>query len=1296
MECQEEMESEIVVDSLIDKILEDVVSNEVVKVSKGLVSNVIESALKSASQPTSSSDQSPIKIVSNFTLSSDEHDMWTWNDGSMTTSTSSLDVHDLIADVVKKIMRCFDGGHEEVYAGQTSTTDCRTKDGEEIIRDIITRLVVTVQNFTKSTYSGTPVTESTESILSSGQSSRESLKDLHKRAQFLLNHALDIAQVKLKLSGYSYLTWNIMEDCLKKGKDKLLLENAAIIAQLTDVEIVEWIMEEAKTFLQHATTLMYDMMHGSEEGLEAEKEIVEQRYLEQLEKSDQTGTIADGMLEEAAAEGDVAKFAVLLVKKILNEAAMSIPRKSSDMLTEALRDGNYHIAGSILATTEANKFTVAQEEVEFDPKQPDKIRFKEALRDGDIIKSGTLLASRAIQQAMDLHHNDCHPTEKTISAMILEAALDQGDLDKAGEIIIESSLREAVKYISTPTPDLSLDQALKFGDLEVAGTIITDMALEQGLQQLNEENRQVRRDSSIALEGALHAGNIPVAGDIIVSRLLRSGLSELEKEVDDDLVDQVLNRSSTVIPMSSSVVLHGALKAGNLDAAAPVLIDRALRSAMNGAGDGEDKEETERDTVVPMSSSVVLHDALLTGNLETAAPVLANRAIRSAQSGKAEEQDEEDIIPMSSSEILRGALVTGNLETAAPVLASRAIRSAQSGKAEEQDEEDIIPMSSSEILRGALVTGNLETAAPVLADRAIKSAMSGEGSVSSVNSFEELKIIKTSSCLGDELVPSFYDGIYYLEAPKKTSIDEETYDRGQSFVKSILDDVASDFDSILEDDLRNKYELLKPSLLKSDYGEAAKILVKRFLDSVRSKTISMAEVEKDRTKFACLMAKSVFQNCLEILRGGPGFEMTKICHNVNDHIRETLSDMNITAGVDAIISMVIGKCLKVLTNSAGKDVRGGSSIELFEACMAGDKNLAGGILTQKVLKKAADATQGDVSTFKSTDEILSEKHDQVKDELKKPISNSNSSIRSARSKKKINTEGLPMPKPLIKSQSNATSSSNYEPVRELLISEEREFMVNQMVSNSERSIEKSQSFKSPASSKSGRDVSRKISIANSIERLAEFCDQQLKEIPRDEGDHFSLRSSDESLPIIADSVSNDSLGYVRKIQSRGHIYYINEDGVIKKRARRKRSSKKRKSQDDLKVNVYPERNSEVKDQDDFSLEPQAVSSESSLLKPCLSNDLPSVSSKKSSEHRRSCIKKKDSSLQVLAVINSSYTNMLGKKTSSEVVGHKESDLKPSSSDIRPKPSIDEMLSETDKELIQKLTSASAEEKQADS
>ena len=58
--------------------------------------------------------------------------------------------------------------------------------------------------------------------------------------------------------------------------------------------------------------------------------------------------------------------------------------------------------------------------------------------------------------------------------------------------------------------------------------------------------------------------------------------------------------------------------------------------------------------------------------------------------------------------------------------------------------------------------------------------------------------------------------------------------------------------------------------------------------------------------------------------------------------------------------------------------------------------------------------------------------------------------------------------------------------------------------------------------------------------------------------------------------------------------------------------------------------------------------------------------------------------------------MLGKKTSSEVVGHKESDLKPSSSDIRPKPSIDEMLSETDKELIQKLTSASAEEKQADS
>ena len=113
----------------------------------------------------------------------------------------------------------------------------------------------------------------------------------------------------------------------------------------------------------------------------------------------------------------------------------------------------------------------------------------------------------------------------------------------------------------------------------------------------------------------------------------------------------------------------------------------------------------------------------------------------------------------------------------------------------------------------------------------------------------------------------------------------------------------------------------------------------------------------------------------------------------------------------------------------------------------------------------------------------------------------------------------------------------------------------------------------------------------------------------------------------------------------GQDYHKNEeDGVIKKRARRKRTSKKRLSQDDL--NGISELDSKDRDQED-SLEPKAVSSETSLLKSSLSSDLPPISTKKSMDHRRSTIKKKDSSLQVLAVINSSYTNMLGRKTSGE-------------------------------------------------
>merc|ERR1719456_2112700 len=95
-----------------------------------------------------------------------------------------------------------------------------------------------------------------------------------------------------------------------------------------------------------------------------------------------------------------------------------------------------------------------------------------------------------------------------------------------------------------------------------------------------------------------------------------------------------------------------------------------------------------------MSSSEILRGALASGNLEVAAPVLANRALRSAMDGEMKEQndgmnkDEENVIPMSSSEILRGALVSGNLEVAAPVLANRALRSAMDGEVEEKEQND--------------------------------------------------------------------------------------------------------------------------------------------------------------------------------------------------------------------------------------------------------------------------------------------------------------------------------------------------------------------------------------------------------------------------------------------------------------------------------------------------------------------------------------------------------------------------------------------------------------------------------
>ena len=1423
MECTEESSNEAIVSGLINNILDDVVNEEAKRASSEFMEGVLDKVFTNVDpdyQPAGSDQFHARKIKSNFSLFSDLTPRDSYTEYS---SDESFDFQDLVEDVVKKIMACFNGKHHEVYEGQTSTTDCSERDGEDIITEIIVRLIATLQAFTK--LSGDQSVESSaHDILSPSQSSsRENLKDLHKRAQFLLNHALDVAKVKLKLKGYSYLTWNILEDCLKKARDKILSENPSRVCQFTDIELVEWIMEEAKFFLQGATTMLYEMLHdhtkeASGSMSSENQQIVEDCYMDQLEKSDHSidsVELVDRMLEKCAREGDIAKFSVLLVKKTLNNAMATIPRTSSIMLCEALRDGNFDRAGSILS---AKAVKVAYEQLVLDPQCPSEMKLRDAISTGDTVQAGTILANRALQQAMDIISSDADGMVSDISSMVLSHAIQEDDLVITEDVVIDKSLREAIDYLKNSVAETTLEQALIHGDLEVAGAIMADNALELGLVQIMEEVNLVRHESSIALDCALKEGNLPGAGEVLINRALRNGIADLEPRVlrrdssialedaldsgdlsdaGDIIVRRLLESGMSevdeeiaagILTSSSSVVLQSSLRTGNLDAAAPILVQRALKSAQSNPEEDEagvSSNKTPSDLKLDASlkegnleaaadiitdralkspsktpSELILDDSLQKGNLETAADILTYRAlisptktpsdlvldasleegdldtaadIISNQALKSPTKTPSDLVLDASLEegnldtaadiilnralksptktpsdlVLDAFLEEGNLDTAADIIASRALRSPAKtpsdmvleASIEEGDlntAADIITQRalksptktpSELVLESSLNDGHLDAAAEILSYRALTSPtfdlnsdLDMEPVKESVSfDLEEPKVIPTVSFHDIENVekPSFYDCIYFLEAPRQAESDDMAFVRGEKIVIFIIDNVRTRMERTFDEDAKNGYKILRPSLQNNDFNGTAKVLTKILLDEMRLEIENYFYSKKQRTKVVALTALLVFKSCLEVLRGSPGFEIVAISILINDFVRSTLNEINRNSGNEAVLSLIIGKCISIIANTKTMKVRTDSSVELFEACGAGDKKLAGEVLTQKVLKKAEFLlNDSDMEKFRSANEILDEKS------AEKNSTTASLSLKSNKSKRKINTEGLPMPKPL--SSSSSKASSNYDPIRKIIISEERELMVNQMVSNSERLIKTN-------SQTSSFQADSELRSMSSIEHLAKHSNQEIHK--RDVGDAFFKHPSDQSLPILSDMSTSSSLGCVRKIQSKDHVYYINEGGVVKKRAKKKRSSKRRISQDDLSIIQAPP----DMDSGATSHEPQAVSSETNLIQPSPPSDIPSESSKKSIEHRRSSFKKKESSLQMLAVINSSYTNMVGKKSAdcqSETINFPDKIDDPTARGMSSsrRPSIDELLSDTDKELIQKLSSESINKK----
>lgn len=1341
-QLQEEDASESLVNDLIDSLLGDVIKDEATRISQSIVNEVVDTAYNkfnynSASQMQKNLDDLEnqngsgsnvmVRMVhSTFSLfsdapntaCSDQPDItpWSRNASNSYTTVITNDFSNLVEDVVKKIMDCFEGNHEIVYKGQTSVTTSSTRDGEEIITDIITRLITTVNQFTKSDLADGTISESTELLLSPNMNSssprrrpstsRDSLKDLHKRAQFLLNHALDVAKVKLKLKGYAYLTWNILEDCLIKAKEKILAENTDRVAHFTDVELVEWVMEDAKVFLSAATTLLYETMHelggkqspGGNASPE-NRQIVEECYLDQLEKSylDDAATIFDdSLLEDCIQRGDMAKFSVLLVRKTLLTAMMTIPKKTSMVLSGALRDGEFDLAGSILA---AKSIKVAHKELILDPQTTSQVSLKEAMQSGNVEEAGTHIANIAIQKAMDIQQPGSSAEQK-ISSMVLRQALEIDDLNQVGDVLIEKALQEALDYLNSAEP--SLEESLKFGDLEVAGKIMAESALKDGLKMLLSEEGEVRRDSSIVLNTALATGNLPTAATVMAGRALLQGMTEL-------VTEPTLRRDS-------SIALETALESGDLPTAGNIIADRLLKSGMT------ELEEASALEVLNSPSSVVLEQSLHVGDLERAAPILVQRALVSALHDFADDKEEEVkcVTIEDSSELLEHGLKSGYLEQAGEVLVNRAIRSGVQEVVEDADEEN-----------------------------KVSEQISANTNIPIVHSFEDLEV--------EQITPLLVDGIYFLETEDQSANGDQQYARGELFVKDAMQKVYKGLEVLFDGDVENCYGLLGLVIRDNDFVETSKTLAKVLLEAVRFEVLNHVEQTSNRTKYALLSTLYIFETCIEILRGAPGPEDMQICTLIIDHLRNTMEFLNITIGVDATIGIILSKCLTVVKRITIKPkesklkLRHESSVELLEACRNGNAVEAGSLLTQKILRRAEKEVadlENDVRTFKSASDILNEKTTDLPERL------STVSVRSTKSKRKINTEGLPMPKHLSQTSrpsvtSSTSSSSNYEPIRQMLLSEERELMVSNIVSNSEKNPKSKQKGisntellkkRSSIGKKSDTDLKKISSVERLAERLASGSSGR-----REVGDVFTERKSDLSLPLIGESNSNtpvNTQGYVRKVQSKGHVYYINEEGVIKKKAKKKRgsNSKRRLSQEDLPIKQVVVEQDSIDEQNpseatsdlqmsssesdqmnikpsysrnkrsnfkrkESSLQMMAVinssytnmlSKQSSdqplqhalssspaesdlMIQPKPPTGVPSSSSRKSAElHKRNSFKKKESSLQLLAVINSSYTNMLGKRSSAS-----ESDA--GSLEGPKRKVIDEMLTETDKALIKKLS-----------
>ena len=1401
--------------------------------SYGMVNEAIETAevivglIKDTELGDSRSAQNIIQMESNFTMESDEHYHLITED--------ALTYEDLIQDVVTKIMACFNGQHLESYSGQSSLYATTSMDGEEIITQIITRLVGTLAGLQFSNMTGLTARESAESILSCEDSpSRALLKDLHKRAQFLLNHALDVAKVKLKMKGYNYLTWNILEDALNKAKETILIDYEDRIVDFTDSEVVDIILERAQKFLLKATTLLYEMMNVNQDvnyPTCSSENIVEVCYQEQLQKIEndesdlslsQDCNLAESpsivALQEYVDSGDLSGYAEAIVQRSLRKASAGMKRQSSLLLTHAGEKGNLDIAGNILTN---RALSSAKQELADSLHNKSSIDLKKAMRLGDVEVAGKILAGRALQRAVSLSvtppieeetdNYDIPAIEQKLDTSILDHALVKGDLETAGNIIAELAFKDALSFLqytdsvegSSNTVSINqaeeLKTALEQGNLEKAGFIMVDMAFEDGIRELEVLDFQVdvrndvlRHESSIVLENALMTGELDVAGDVIAGRALRSGLN---------------TPPTAAVRRDSSIVLEKALESGDLNIAGDIIANRIFKDVLNPLNTPNSSPSSLEKVKITSNllrrqSSLDIEGALKAGDLPEASILIAERAVRSGVQSVS-----PDPTRINSTEALKTALEEGDLPTASEVIVDKLLRSAQG-----ENPSNGLRRESSMLLDNELIKGNPSLAGDMILGKALRDDLN---SISPVDideqqsaPFEVLhgsEVEKSTSCLLKEALSSKDEAlastiitdrairsalitledhvtvpisksfrmISHLEAGK---LDEES----QTFLSRVMalavehleDQNKCGLEEALgEGRAEDASEMLTDALLSCTVESASKIYNEIYTtengDQGDHPDIEMTGV---------ILAKNVLKLAVE-----------QITQDQSDHpgsSNDIVSNDKLVECAGMIVGNILQKAADVLTKTnvieqAIVNINDGkklpravsktSSEKLNAAVEACDPEIASHLMITSAIKNASKIVQSvdftAIQSFKSMSDILAEDEglsaprksngksyfDKLKnkkaDTVESTVDMKSSSVASNLSKKrasrkKICEERLPVPTPSA-DDLNKKDETGYEPVREMLMAEEREARLANIISKrsvlsdkSQRESQSSSDLKSNKSSlpyiaskqRSASTISSKKSAPSlmnstksagfvskartgsnsSVRSEAQMSQNSLKdvkgssekqeevptegieqedllfvqsdatqdlpnELDREVGDILSILSSDEIVDDeLEGSGSAHHINYVRKIHSKGHVYYIDTDGVIKKKTRRKRSNKKMRqiSKDDMSGDL--ERNPTEDD-----AEPHAVSSESSLIQsdvqPYPPSSPPSESSKRSLERRRSSFKRKDSNLQMLAVINSSYTNMMGKNDSKKDLEQEK------------RKSIEDLLTETDKELIRRLS-----------